>query len=70
MRRAGYAAVDALAARMANPEAAPVLRRASPAQMRERLGGAPPEQGAGLDAVLARVIEDVLPYQAGTNHPG
>ncbi len=70
MRRAGYAAVDALAARMADPEAEPVLRRATPAEMRERLGGAPPEQGAGLDAVLARVIQDVLPYQAGTNHPG
>lgn len=70
MRRAGYAAVDALAARLADPEAEPVLRRATPAEMRERLGGAPPEQGAGLDAVLARVIEDVLPYQAGTNHPG
>jgi len=70
MRRAGYAAVDALAARMADPEAEPVLRRASPAEMRERLGGAPPERGAGLDAVLARVIEDVLPYAAGTNHPG
>src|SRR6516165_1999511 len=55
---------------MADPEAEPVLRRATPAEMRERLGGAPPEQGAGLDAVLARVIEDVLPYQAGTNHPG
>jgi hypothetical protein len=38
MRRAGYAAVDALAARMADPEAEPVLRRASPAEMRERLG--------------------------------
>lgn len=70
MRRAGYAAVDALAARMAAPEAGPVLRRASPSEMRQRLGGAPPEQGAGLDAVLARVIEDVLPYAAGTNHPG
>src|SRR5499427_283019 len=70
MRRAGYAAVDALAARMAAPEAEPVLRRASPAEMRARLGGPPPEQGAGLDAVLARVIEDVLPYAAGTNHPG
>ena len=70
MRRAGYAAVDALAARMADPEARPVLRRASPAEMRERLGGVPPEQGAGLDAVLDRVLADVLPYAAGTNHPG
>ena len=70
MRRAGYAAVDALAARLAAPEGGPVLRRASPAEMRERLGGAPPEQGAGLDAVLARVIDDVLPYGAWANHPG
>ena len=40
MRRAGYAAVDALAARMPDPEAGPVLRRASPAEMQERLCGA------------------------------
>ena len=70
MRRTGYAAVDALVARLADPEADPVLRRASPAEMRARLGGPAPEQGGGLDAVLARVIEDVLPYAAGTNHPG
>jgi aromatic-L-amino-acid/L-tryptophan decarboxylase len=70
MRRTGYAAVDALVARLANPEADPVLRRASPAEMRSRLGGPPPERGAGLDAVLARVIEDVLPYAARTDHPG
>jgi glutamate/tyrosine decarboxylase-like PLP-dependent enzyme len=70
MRRTGYAAVDALVARLADPGADPVLRRASPAEMRARLGGPPPEQGASLDAVLARVIEDVLPYAARTDHPG
>lgn len=70
MRRAGYAAVGALAARLADPEAHPVLRRASPAEMRARLGGLPPEEGAGLDAVLARVLADVLPYAARTSHPG
>ena len=70
MRRTGYAAVDALVARLADPSGDPVLRRASPAEMRARLGGPPPEQGAGLDAVLARVIEDVLPYAARTDHPG
>jgi hypothetical protein len=69
MRRTGYAAVDALAARLADPEADPVLRRASPAEMKARLGGLAPEQGAGLDAVLARVIDDLLPYAARTNHP-
>src|SRR5215831_1874237 len=70
MRRTGYAAVDALVARLADPEADPVLRRASPAEMRAMLSGPAPEQGAGLDAVLAQVVEDVLPYAAGTNHPG
>jgi aromatic-L-amino-acid/L-tryptophan decarboxylase len=70
MRRTGYAAVDALVARLADPEAGPVLRRASPAEMRAMLGGPAPEHGAGLDAVLARVIDDVLPYAARTNHPG
>src|SRR5262249_56052085 len=69
MRRTGYAAVDALVARLADPAADPVLRRASPAEMRARLGGPPPEQGAGLDAVLSRVLEDVLPYAAPPDHP-
>ncbi len=34
MRRAGYATVDALVARLADPEADPVLRRADPAGLR------------------------------------
>ena len=44
MRRAGYATVDALVARLADPEADPVLRRADAAGLRARLGGPPPEQ--------------------------
>ena len=70
MRRAGYATVDALVARLADPEADPVLRRASAADMRARLGGPPPEQPAGYGAVLARVLADVLPFAARTDHPG
>jgi aromatic-L-amino-acid/L-tryptophan decarboxylase len=70
MRRAGYAAVDALAARLAAPDAGPVLRQATPAAMRARIGGPAPEQGAGLDTVLGRVLADVVPYAAQTNHPG
>ncbi len=70
MRRAGYATVDALVARLAHPEADPVLRRADAAEMRSRLGGPPPEQAAEYSAVLARVIADVLPYAARTDHPG
>jgi aromatic-L-amino-acid/L-tryptophan decarboxylase len=70
MRRAGYATVDALVARLADPEADPVLRRADAAGLRSRLGGPPPEQSGDYGAVLARVLADVLPYAARTDHPG
>jgi aromatic-L-amino-acid decarboxylase len=70
MRRAGYATVDALVDRLAAPGAGPVLRRASPAELRARLGGAPPEQPGDYAEVLDRVIEDVLPYAARSDHPG
>jgi aromatic-L-amino-acid decarboxylase len=70
MRRAGYATVDALVARLADPGADPVLRRADAAGLRSRLGGPPPEQPGDYGAVLARVIDDVLPYAARTDHPG
>src|SRR5256884_3970809 len=70
MRRAGYATVDALVARLADPEGAPVLRRAGAADMRTRLGGPPPEQPGDYGAVLTRVLADVLPYAARTDHPG
>src|ERR1700722_11544263 len=70
MRQAGYATVDALVARLADPGADAVLRRASPAEMQARLAGPPPEQPAGYGAVLARLLEDVLPYASRTDHPG
>jgi hypothetical protein len=70
MRHAGYATVDALVARLADPKADPVLRRADAAVMRARLGDPPPEQPGDYGAVLARVMTDVLPYAARTDHPG
>src|SRR5690242_12078225 len=70
MRRAGYATVDALVARLADPGADPVLRRAGAAEMRARLGGPPPERAGDYGAVLARVLDDVLPYASRTDHPG
>ncbi len=70
MRRAGYATVDALVARLANPAADPVLRRSGAAELRSRLAGPPPEQAADYDAVLARVVADVRPHASRTDHPG
>src|SRR5438045_371344 len=68
MRRAGYATVDALVARLADPEGDPVLRRAGAADMRTRLGGPPPEQPGDYGAVLTRVLSDVLPYASDQAH--
>jgi aromatic-L-amino-acid/L-tryptophan decarboxylase len=70
MRRAGYATVDALVARLADPEADPVLRRAGAPEMASRLSGPPPEQAGEYGEVLARVLADVLPFGARTDHPG
>ena len=70
MRRAGYATVDALVARLANPGSDAVLRRAGPADMRRRLAGPPPEQPGDYGEVLARLLADVLPYASRTDHPG
>ena len=69
MRRAGYATVDALVDRLADPAAGPVLRRAGPAEMHARLGGPPPERPGDYAAVLARVLADVLPQASRTDHP-
>ena len=70
MRRAGYATVDAMVSRMAGPRADPVVRRAEPGEMRARLGGGPPEAGAGYAEVLEQVMRDVLPFTSRTDHPG
>ena len=70
MRRAGYATVDALVARLADPGSDAVLRRAGPADMRGRLAGPPPEQPGDYGEVLARLLADVLPYASRTDHPG
>jgi aromatic-L-amino-acid/L-tryptophan decarboxylase len=70
MRRAGYATVDALVARLAEPGADAVLRRARPAEMSARLAGPPPEQPGDYGEVLGRLLADVLPYASRTDHPG
>src|ERR1700749_1039736 len=70
MRRARWAAGAAVGAGLAAPAAGPVLRRASPDEMRARLSGPPPEQPGDYPDVLARLLTDVLPYASRTDHPG
>ena len=68
MRRAGYRTVDMLVRHLSDPKAPP-LRRAAPSEMRRRLAGPAPEQGAPYDDVLALLEHDVLPFRARGDHP-
>src|SRR4051812_48526137 len=70
MRRLGYQTVDMLVDRLADPAAQPPLRVASPEEMRERLPGAPPAEGAELAEILDELAEHVLPFVSHWGHPG
>jgi aromatic-L-amino-acid/L-tryptophan decarboxylase len=69
MRRQGYRTVDMLVDRLTGPPGH-VVRRATPAEMRERLAMEPPEHAAPFEQVLADLERDVLPFVARLNHPG
>jgi aromatic-L-amino-acid/L-tryptophan decarboxylase len=66
MRALGYHTVDALVDWLTGARRPP-LRRATPAEMSERLGGLEP---AGFEAGLRTLFEDVLPFTSHGSHPG
>ncbi len=68
MRELGYRTVDALVAHLTDAEAPP-LRRATPTEMRERLGGAAPESPQPFDAILEQLERDVLAFRSRVDHP-
>jgi len=65
MRALGYRTVDALVEWLNDPEAPP-LRRATPDEMAERLGGA---EATSFDDALATLFRDVLPFASRGAHP-
>jgi aromatic-L-amino-acid/L-tryptophan decarboxylase len=69
MRALGYRTVDALVDWVTNASAPP-LRRATPHEMRERLGTPPADRGAPFDDVIATITSDVLPFGSRVFHPG
>src|SRR3954451_21847218 len=69
MRATGYRMVDLLVERVAGVREWPALTRASPAEMRARLHGRPPEAGTGFDVVLATLERDVLAHMGRVDHP-
>jgi glutamate/tyrosine decarboxylase-like PLP-dependent enzyme len=69
MRALGYRTVDMLVARLTDP-AIPPLRRATPAEMRARLAGPPPQDGRDFEAIMEQLERDVLPFMSRGDHPG
>jgi aromatic-L-amino-acid/L-tryptophan decarboxylase len=66
MRALGHRVVDLLVDRLADPDV-PVLRRATPEEMRARLAEPAPE--APVSDALERLTTDVLPFMARADHP-
>jgi aromatic-L-amino-acid decarboxylase len=60
MRGMGYKVVDMLVEHFEQARDLPVTRMASRAEMEQRLGEPPPEQGTSIDALLQQVREDVF----------
>ena len=58
-----------LADEAASGRAGPALRRASPAEMRERVPQLPPGPHE-FDVLLAQLERDVLPFMRRCDHPG
>jgi aromatic-L-amino-acid/L-tryptophan decarboxylase len=69
MRALGYRTVDMLIEQLSGVRDGPALRRASPAQMRERLP-APPDEPRSFEALVRELERDVLPYMSRCDHPG
>ena len=69
MRRLGYRTVDMLVDRLTDASI-PALRRATPAEMRERLSAPQPRGPHELDEILAQLERDVLPFMGRSDHPG
>jgi aromatic-L-amino-acid/L-tryptophan decarboxylase len=67
MRQLGYRTVDLLVDWLERES--PPLRRASPAEMRERLTGPPPDQPEPFEQILEGLERDVLPFASRDGHP-
>jgi glutamate/tyrosine decarboxylase-like PLP-dependent enzyme len=69
MRRLGYRTVDMLVDRLLAPPG-PVVRSATPQELRGRLSLPPPESPVGFDEILDDLERHVLPNVARISHPG
>ena len=69
MRALGHRTVDALVDMLLDPST-PALRRASAAEMQERIDSRPPAGPGDFDTILEHLRADVFPYMSRLDHPG
>jgi aromatic-L-amino-acid decarboxylase len=69
MRAMGHRTVDLMVDMLGDPEV-PALRRATPAEMSERLPFGEPAAPEDFEALLERLQEDVFPFMSRMDHPG
>jgi aromatic-L-amino-acid decarboxylase len=68
-RRIGHRVIDWIADYRATLGQRPVLSRAAPGEVRDRLPASPPEAGESLDALLRDMNETILPGLTHWQHP-
>jgi aromatic-L-amino-acid/L-tryptophan decarboxylase len=70
MREIGHRTIDALVDEMTRCASDPVVRVASPEDLRRRLDAPPPEEGISYETLLERVFADVTPYRGRPDAAG
>jgi len=69
MRRLGHQVVDLIVDRWAGLGEGPSWQGGTRLELEPLLGGPPPEEGQDPEAVIKRVVEDVLPRAGRIDHP-
>jgi len=69
MRAMGHRTVDLMVDMLGDPDV-PALRRATPAEMSERLPFGEPAAPEDFETLLERLQEDVFPFMSRMDHPG
>lgn len=69
MRRMGHRVVDLLVDRIAGLDKAPAWRGGDRATLRAEVGETPPDEPADFDALVAHLVDHVMPFAGAVDHP-
>ena len=70
MRRLGQATLEMLVEQLKDPGSVPLVRGATPEEMRTRLGGPAPEGPQDFGRILDEIVDHVVPTMVRGDHPG